>query len=277
MIVIYNCNIGSYLLLTLINQFMRKTHLYINMFFLSLCIFFSSCQNDTYLEPQLTPKKYSYIIPNRISFDFSQQSKNSNSIIPYNNSLILKNIGDSDISGEFIVLAFDNNEKNYNNLSFIKKGDILNLRKNESQTDITMEQTNLLFSDSNVIVSILNFNDAISDHKLNGFYKGELNIYTVDNEFLKSVACTGYIDYQGKFMFFVEEDDEDNIVVLQGNINTGNLISGKILNRNGTNLSSIVNITSELLSLNGTTLSGKVSITEESNERILQFNLTHQN
>lgn len=256
---------------------MRKTHLYINMFFLSLCIFFSSCQNDTYLEPQLTPKKYSYIIPNRISFDFSQQSKNSNSIIPYNNSLILKNIGDSDISGEFIVLAFDNNEKNYNNLSFIKKGDILNLRKNESQTDITMEQTNLLFSDSNVIVSILNFNDAISDHKLNGFYKGELNIYTVDNEFLKSVACTGYIDYQGKFMFFVEEDDEDNIVVLQGNINTGNLISGKILNRNGTNLSSIVNITSELLSLNGTTLSGKVSITEESNERILQFNLTHQN
>ncbi len=256
---------------------MRKSYLYINIFFLSLCVFFSSCQNDTYSEPELTPKKYSYIIPNRISFDFSQQSKNSNSIIPYNNSLILKNIGDSDISGEFIVLAFDSNEKNYNNLSFIERGDILSLSKNESQAEITIEQTNLLFSDNNVIASILNFNDAISDHKLNGFYKGELNIYTVDNEFLKSVTCTGYIDYQGKFMFFVEENDEDNIVVLQGNINTGNLISGKILKRNGTNLSPIVNITSDLLNLNGTTLSGKVSITEESNERILQFNLTHQN
>lgn len=191
--------------------------------------------------------------------------------------MILKNIGDSDISGEFIVLAFDSNEKNYNNLSFIERGDILSLSKNESQAEITIEQTNLLFSDNNVIASILNFNDAISDHKLNGFYKGELNIYTVDNEFLKSVTCTGYIDYQGKFMFFVEENDEDNIVVLQGNINTGNLISGKILKRNGTNLSPIVNITSDLLNLNGTTLSGKVSITEESNERILQFNLTHQN
>lgn len=256
---------------------MSKSYLYINVFFLSLFVFFSSCQNDTYSEPELTPKKYSYIIPNRISFDFSQQSKNSSSIIPYNNSLILKNIDDSDISGEFIVLAFNNNEKNYNNLSFIERGDILNLRKNESQADIQMEQTNLLFSDKNVIASILNFNDAISDHKLNGFYKGELNIYTVNNKFLKSVTCTGYIDYQGKFMFFVEDDDEDNIVVLQGNINTENLISGKILNRNGSNLSSIVNITSDLLSLNGTTLSGKVSITEESNERMLQFNLTHQN
>ena len=277
MIVIYNSTIGNLFITNLNQSIMRKTHLYVNMFFLSLCVFFNSCQNDQYSEPELTPKKYSYIIPNRISFDFSQQSKNSNSIIPYNNSLILKNIGDSDISGEFIVLAFDKNEKNYNNLSFIERGDILNLSKNESQTDITIEQTNLLFSDSNVIVSILNFNDAISDHKLNGFYKGELNIYTIDNEFLKSVTCTGYIDYQGKFMFFVEDNDEDNIVVLQGNINTENLISGKILKRDGTNLSPIVNISSDLLSLNGKTLSGKVSITEESNERILQFNLTHQN
>ena len=255
---------------------MRKSYLYINIFFLSLCVFFSSCQNDTYSEPELTPKKYSYIIPNRISFDFSQQSKNSNSIIPYNNSLILKNIGDSDISGEFIVLAFDSNEKYYNNLLFIERDDILSLSKNESLA-FQMEQTNLLFSDENVIASILNFNDAISDHKLNGFYKGELNIYTDDNEFLKSLTCTGYIDYQGKFMFFVEEDDENNIVVLEGNINTVNMISGKILKRDGTNLSPIANITSDLLNLNGTNLSGKVSITEESNERILQFNLTHQN
>ncbi|MBE8726118.1 hypothetical protein C4F50_14365 [Flavobacterium sp. KB82] len=246
------------------------------MFFLSLCIYFSSCQNDNYSEPQLIPKKYSYIIPNKISFDFSQQSENSSSIIPYTNGLVLKNIGDSNISGEFIVLSFESNEKNYHNLSFIKRGDILSLRKNESQA-FQMEQTNLLFSDDNVVASILNFNDAISDHKLNGFYKGELNIYTDDNEFLKSLTCTGYIDYQGKFMFFVEEDDEDNIVVLQGNINTGNMISGKILKSDGTNLSPIVNITSDLLNLNGTTLSGKVSFTEESNERMLQFNLTHQN
>ncbi|RZJ48635.1 MAG: hypothetical protein EOO44_20520 [Flavobacterium sp.] len=256
---------------------MRKSHLYVIMFFLSLCISFSSCQNDSYSEPELTPKKYSYIIPNKISFDFSQQSENSSSIIPYNNSLILKNIGDSNISGEFIVLAFDSNEKNYNNLSFIERGDILSLRKNESEASIQMEQTNLVFSDQNVVASILNFNDAISDHKLNGFYKGELNIYTNDNEFVKSLTCTGYIDYQGKFMFFVEENDEDNIVVLEGNINTGNMISGKILKRDGTNLSPIVNITSDLLNLNGMNLSGKVSITEESNERILQFNLTHQN
>ncbi|MFC0780036.1 hypothetical protein [Flavobacterium sp. HJSW_4] len=256
---------------------MRKIHLYVNMLFLSLCVSFSSCQNDNYLEPEVIPKKYSYIIPNRISFDFSQQSKNSNSIIPYNNSLILRNIGDSNISGEFIVLAFDSNEKNYNNLSFIKRDDILSLGKNKSLADIQMEQTNLLFSDENVVASILNFNDAISDHKLNGFYKGELNIYTDDNEFLKNLICTGYIDYQGKFMFFVEEDDEDNIVVLEGNINTGNWISGKILKRDGTNLSPIVNITTDLLNLNGTNLSGKVSITEESNDRILQFNLTHQN
>ena len=256
---------------------MSKNHLYINVFFLSLFVFFSSCQNDKYLVPELTPKKYSYIIPNRISFDFSQQSKNSSSIIPYNNSLVLKNIGDSGISGEFIVLAFNNNEKNYHNLSFIERGDILSLSKNESRADIQMEQTSLLFSDNNLIASILNFNDAISDHKLNGFYKGELNVYTGDNEFLKSLTCTGYIDYQGKFMFFVEEDDEDNIVVLQGNINTGNMISGKILKSDGTNLSPIVNITSDLLNLNGTNLSGKVSFTEESNGRIIQFNLTHQN
>ncbi|SFD21162.1 hypothetical protein [Flavobacterium phragmitis] len=256
---------------------MSKSYLYLNVFFLSLFVFFSSCQNDTYLEPELTPKKYSYTIPNRISFDFSQQSINSRSIIPYNNSLVLKNIGDSDISGEFIVLAFNKNEKNYHNLSFIERGDILSLSKNESQAEIQMEQTNLLFSDNNVVASILNFNDAISDHKLNGFYKGELNIYNDDNEFFKSLTCTGYIDYQGKFMFFVEENDEDNIVVLQGNINTGNMISGKILKRDGTNLSPIVNITSDLLNLNGTNLSGKVSFTEESNERILQFNLTHQN
>lgn len=255
---------------------MRKIRLYVIMFFLSFCVFFSSCQNDSYLEPEVTPKKYSYIIPNKISFDFSQQSENSSSVIPYSNSLVLKNIGDSNISGEFIVLAFDSNEKNYNNLSFIERGDILSLRKKESQA-FQMEQTSLLFSDENVVASILNFNDAVSDHKLNGFYKGELNVYTDDNEFVKSLTCTGYIDYQGKFMFFAEEDDEDNIVVLEGNINTGNMISGKILKRDGTNLSPIVNITSDLLNLNGTNLSGKVSITEESNERILQFNLNHQN
>lgn len=254
---------------------MRKNYLYTPVLLLLIGIVLVSCQYDDYENPDLKPINYSYTIPNRISFDFSQLSAYSTSIIPYNNSLSLKNMADSAMTSEFVVFAFESDVKNYSTLSFIERGNVWNLNIQDSLGGIPLLQTNVEFTDNNVIASILNFNDSLADHSLNGFYTGELNIHTEEEVFIKSVTCTGFIDYQGKFKFFVEDGNEDNIVVLQGNINSDNLISGNILKRDGNPLSPITNIATDTLNLDGTHLSGKIALNENSDARILEFNLNH--
>lgn len=255
---------------------MNRSSSYVVTLLLVSCLFYTSCQKDSFTEPEVTPKVYSFSIPNKISFDFSQQSKNSKSIIPYSNSLSLKNISETSISGDFTVFAFKSSDNNYNNLAFIEEGNFTDLAINDSLS-ITLQQSDALFTNDNLIASVLNFDDPISDHDFNGLYNGELNVHSIDDDFLRSITCIGIIDYQGKFNFFIQDGEEDNIVRLKGNFNSDRLISGEILKKDGTSLSQILNIADATLKLESNALTGSVLFTESSEERILKFNLTRQN
>nr|WP_321227404.1 hypothetical protein [uncultured Psychroserpens sp.] len=257
---------------------MSKKHLYaVFSLFLSLGIVFS-CENDNYEAPKLVPKTYNFNIPNKVSFNFSQLSENRESVIPYSNTLKIKNISNDNISGEYAVFAFKEMFLNFDNISFIKHGDFSEVLTNTSTDSIILEQSNNLFASENLIASILTFNDG-NDHEFNGFYNGELNVFIpteTDTTFQRSITCVGTVDYQGKFDFYIQ--DEDDIARLKGNFNSDNLISGNILNRSAANLSSIINSQAETLELLGTNLKGYVNFTENNTEaRILKFNLTKQN
>ncbi len=247
--------------------------------FFACFVFCVSCQEDNYEEPKIVPISYSFNIPNKVSFNFYQQSQNRESIVPYSNTLILKNISNDSLSMDYVLLAFKNDLLNYTNLKFIKQ-DRVNINSGIATDSITLETSNTLFSDQNLISAILKFNDSINDHKFNGLYNGELNIFTsteTDTIFQRSITCVGIIDHQGKFDFFIE--DEDNIARLKGNFNSSNLISGDILDRDASNISSILNIEENITvfdSLN-INLKGNIKFTENAQERILKFNLTKQN
>lgn len=247
-------------------------------------IFFNiSCEQDRFLEPELKPKTYSFNIPNRISFNFSQLSENRESIIPYTNTLTLKNTSNIEFSGRYAIFAFKDVTKDYGNIAFIKYGSFSELPINTLSDSISLEQSNNLFTDDNLIASIINFNNASSDHGLNGFYTGELNIFSPapddssEPTFVRSITCTGFIDFEGQFHFFVHNDSEDNVVHLQGNFNTSNQVSGNILNREANNLSVVTNDADTPFTLIDSNLTGGMLFSENSEARILKFNLSKQN
>ncbi|WP_425076607.1 hypothetical protein [Psychroserpens sp. S379A] len=245
--------------------------------------FYTSCQKDNYEEPELIPKTYSFSIPNKISFNFSQLSQNRQSLSPYNNTLTLKNISEIDFSGEYAVFAFKDMNQNFNNISFVKHGSFNEILINTFSDSIYLEASNNLFAENNLIAAILNFGSTESNHTLNGYYSGELNIFSPaldDNSqhiFLSSITCIGIIDYQGKFYFFIQNIDEQSIVSLKGNFNSENLISGSILNINQSVFSQLTNIAEEPFQLNENNFIGSVLFTDNTETRLLKFNLTKQN
>ncbi|MDO5971543.1 hypothetical protein Q4Q35_17200 [Flavivirga aquimarina] len=255
----------------------RSNYYFISIALISL-IGFLSCQKDSFPEPETTPLVYSFNIPNKIHFKLSQQSENSSSKIPYSNSLNIKNIGNDIISANYAIFAFKNNSKNYNNLAFIKEDSISNLVKNDTTSSISLHQSNTLFSKENTIISVLNFNEENKDHPFNGLFRGELNVFNVtetDTTFLRSITCTGVVDYLGEFNLFTQDEDEENIVYIKGNFNSDYYISGKIINNEGASLSQLVNIETQLLKLiDKNTIEGSIKFTENSEERILKVSLT---
>ncbi|WP_303316374.1 hypothetical protein Q4Q34_06095 [Flavivirga abyssicola] len=257
---------------------MNRSHYYFISITLISTIGFLSCQKDNFSELEMTPIEYLFNIPNKIHFKLSQQSENSTSKIPYSNSLNIKNIGNDTISVNYTIFAFKSNIKNYNNIAFIKEDSISNLVKNDTTSTIPLHRSNILFSKENTIISILSFKEENKDHPLNGLFNGELNVFDfteTDTTFLRSVTCTGVIDYQGRFNLFTQDVDEENIVYIKGNFNSNNYISGEIKNNEGTSLSQLVNIENQLLQLVDTkTIEGSIKFTENSEERILKVSLT---
>ncbi len=243
-----------------------------------ICIMLS-CEQDRYEAPISTPKTYSFTIPGKISFDFSQQSMNSATIIPYTNSANLRNLGNDPISGDYIILSFTEDTLDYTHLGFIEQGTFENIQTNDTLSGILLQPSDILFSDDNLIAAIVNFNDPTSDHPLNGHYTGEFNIYTpADNSnpetFVKTINAMGFVDYLGRFNFFNIDNTEDAIVRLTGDLNASNLISGNIWQRDTTVLSVLGNIEGSALMLSSEdVLTGDLGFTENNQEFILRFNL----
>ena len=239
-----------------------------------LFLFMFCCQKDEYKAPEILPKTYSYSILNKLRFDISQLSETSENIGPYKNTLAISNIGNDPLSGKTVLWSFSTTKFNYDNLNSQTELSISSLGVGETGPEVSFEPSDFLFTDSNLIISVLSFNDTITDHEFHGLYNGELNIYETDSVFVKSVACIGSIDYQGKFHLFIDDDTEENIGYLKGNFNSNNLITGSILKKDGTNLSQIEN--SDTLVLDSTNLRGYSKYVENSTVRLLEFNLTNQ-
>ncbi len=237
-----------------------------------------SCEQDDYEFPE--PISYRFNIPNKVSFIFKQQSMLSNNIIPYSNSLDIINISDNVLSGNYVLFSFLNEQQSYNNLEFIKRGHLDNIQPNDTLKGVVLQESNALFSDNNLTSAILNFNNEITNHPLNGYYSGVINLLEDDESsitFLRTLNCIGYIDYLGHFEFFTINNDESLIARLRGNFNTDNSVFGNIIQNNGMTLSSLENVDNSILQLNMTNLSGDLSYTENSQEFILRFNLNQQN
>ncbi|WP_299519104.1 hypothetical protein [Winogradskyella sp.] len=252
---------------------------YLNTFALLIIFsFYISCEQDNYDEPEIKPNTYSFSFPNKVTFNYSQVSENRESIIPYSNTLNIKNISNESLSFDYVIFSFTNNILNYDNLNFImQSSDEVEIDSTTNSVFIT--QTNTLFTDDNTITSVLNFNNE-SDHNLNGLYSGELNILMVtetDTTFQRSLLCTGLIDYQGLFNFFIENENEDDIVRLTGGLNSENLITGNILNRSSATFSSLTNNPQDTLNLEGANLKGYIDFMDNNEARLLEFNLTKQN
>ena len=262
---------------------MSRSYRYVFFLAIGICFLSISCQRDNYEEPKLTPNTYSFNIPNRISFNFSQLSENRTSITPYSNTLVLKNISNSAFSGKYVIFAFQDVTQNYNNSTFIKHGNFAEIATDTISEVISLETSDNLFADDNLIASVLSFDNGESDHSLNGFYSGELNIFapTTDEEtapiFIRSITCTGFIDFEGQFRFFVHNISEDNVVQLTGNFNSLNQVSGNILNSEANNLSVVINSEEVPFMLVNNSLTGDLLFTENSEARLLKFNLTKQN
>ncbi|EDP71072.1 hypothetical protein FBALC1_01272 [Flavobacteriales bacterium ALC-1] len=258
---------------------MIKNHFYALFIGMGICFMTISCEQDSYEEPELKPKTYSFSIPNKVSFNFSQLSENRESIIPYSNTLNIKNISNDVLLIDYVIFSFENDILNYDNLGFIKHA-FTDVSIGSVTDSIMLEQSNIVFTDNNLITSILSFNDDTNDHQFNGLYNGELNVLVpteIDTTFQRSITCTGFIDYQGKFNLFIEDEDEDNIVRLKGSFNSDNLISGNILNRTASSFSSVINSPQDTLELDGTNLKGYINYTDNNDVRLLKFNLTKQN
>lgn len=245
-------------------------------------IYLNSCQKDNYPNPEKTTKNYSFTIPSKLNFSFKQQAGNGKSILPYSNNLTLTNISNKTIFGEYVIYAFKDDNKIYNNLSFIKSAHIEGLKANESIDSVQLLPTDILFSDNNLIASIINFKDSLNDHKFNGIYTGELNILKpIENKkpsFIRSITCNGFIDFQGKFNFYTQDSEESNIVSFTGNFNTDDLITGHIKKEDNTILSQLTNIDSLTnTQLSENKLTGHFKFNENSEERILKITLTRQN
>lgn len=246
---------------------------------ISACFLFS-CQKDNYEEPEINPKTYSFSIPNKVNFKFSQISENSESVIPYTNTLSIKNVSNNDISGNYVVFAFRDSVINFDNLSFLNHGSFETIATSSASEVLSLENSDDLFNEQNLIASILNFGNPDSDHNLNGLYTGELNIFTTSNDeltFIRSITCTGIIDFEGQFQFLIHNPEESDVVRLKGNFNSNNLVSGNILNRIAENLSAVMNVEDEPFILTDSNLTGSLIYTENTEERILKFNLTKQN
>ena len=214
-------------------------------------------------------------ILNKLRLDISQLSETSENIGPYKNTLTISNIGNNPISGRAVLWSFSTAILNYDNLRSQTELPIDPIAAGETGPEVSFEKSEVLFTDDNLIVSVLSLNDPNTDHEFHGLYNGELNIYETDSSFVKSVSCMGSIDYQGKFHLFIDDDTEENIGYLKGNFNSNNLITGGILKKDGTNLSQIEN--SNTLVLDSTNLRGYSKYVENSTVRLLEFNLTNQN
>ncbi len=238
-----------------------------------------SCEQDNYEEPTLTPYTFSVNIPNKLNFNFSQISENRDSVIPYSNTLSIKNVSNNALFVDYTIFAFEDDLLNYDNLGFIKHAST-HVSIDTATDSIILEQSNAIFTDNNLIASILSFNNPANDHQFNGLYNGELNVLVpteTDTTFQRSLTCTGFVDYRGQFNLFIENEDENDIVRLKGSLNSENLISGNILNRNASSLSAILNSPQDTLELDGTNLKGYINFTNSTQARLLNFNLTKQN
>lgn len=255
---------------------MRKRNLFICVF-LILCFLFQSCQNDDdeINSKQSVPINYSFKIPNKLNFNFYQKSASIYTATPYSNILSINNISSSKITSNINLFAFKNDTLNYENLFFIKEYSFSDLAENDTLHNILLEDSNTLFSKKNLIISILNINN--NKHMFSGFYSGELNVYDANQVFLRSLRCTGTVDYQGEFNFFTEQDNEVEIVFIKGSFNSVNLISGKILNNVNDVFSQIKNDNNTLLQLNGNQLKGQVIFTNNGQDQLLEFNIIKQN
>lgn len=253
----------------------HKTYI-LYMLLVGLSINFFSCQKDDYIKPEVASKNYTYSITNKAQFSFTQSSVNSETTIPYNNILSIKNIGNSNLESNYAIITFEDTSKTYNNIGFIHN-DAFSLDAEQNSDDIILENTNHVFSDENTIVSIFSAN--ASNHEFSGFYNGEINILSSDEEpvFIESFNCTGTIDFEGIFHFFTHDEDETEIVYLNGNINSNNLITGDILNHENDIFSELTNITESPWHIDNTNLTGRVMFTQSNETRILEFNLTRQN
>lgn len=250
--------------------------------FFACFIFCISCQEDNFEDLKIVPKVYTFNVPSKIAFNFAQKAGSSNSVIPYSNSLSIINMDNKDISVEYSIFSFNSDSKVHSNLTFIENKNIDNLKINDSINNIPLQSTSTIFSGNNLIISIINFNDESNDHLFNGMYNGELNIYKpVENKdpiFIRSITCVGLIDYQGKFNFFTQDIEESNIISLNGNFNSNNLVTGSIKKNDGTILSQLTKIdTLSITQLMENKLIGNFKFNENNEERILNCKLTRKN
>ncbi|MEM6718897.1 MAG: hypothetical protein AAF611_06270 [Bacteroidota bacterium] len=241
----------------------------------AIVLFNTSCEQDRYEEPELNPSIYNFNFPNKLTFNYSQVFQKRESVIPYTNTLRIKNISNDSQSVEFVIFSFKDDLLNYDNINFIKHSSE-SIEIGNTTEPIALAQTNTLFTNNNTITSLLNSNNS-QNHIFNGLYRGELNVYDDSDEFQRTLLCTGFIDYQGKFYFFIENENENDIVRLEGSFNSQNTISGTIFNREAVTLASISNDSEVDFSLTNMNLTGDINYTNNAQQHLLQFNLTKQN
>lgn len=234
-----------------------------------------SCQNDNYQELEPTPFEYEYSIPGELKLTFKQQSKNTTSIVPYDNSLSFKNISNKSISSEFYIFSFKESIENYSDLDFIYKGSISSIESGEITENMVLDNTNYLFTDENILVSVTSINDL--KHELSGKYSGEINIHVKsDNSFVKTLLVSGVIDYQGVFHFFTESSEEEDLVYFKGLFNSLNVVTGSIYNKDNA-VMPLKNMNEENLSIENDELKGDLWYVDGAEEYLIKFNLTKQN
>jgi hypothetical protein len=241
-------------------------------------LFLISCQKDEYIEPKYSPVEYNYTIPGKLNFTFIQQSKTIDSTIVYMDSISIENNSVNTINSDFTIMCFKGSSIKQSNLVVLHDSSINGLESGgkTDMAELDNDDVNFLFTDGNTVISVYNINDE--SHSLSGRFSGEINVLKqVDSSFVKSLLVSGMIDYQGKFHFFTENEEEQDIVYFKGLFNLNNLITGNIFNYTNETSVLILNIEDEELNIDNDILTGDLGYANNSIEYILKFNLTKQN
>lgn len=243
-----------------------------------ILILMYSCQEDSYTFPKATVNQYVIDLSASARLTVFQQSLVGAEISPFSSKFIIENVSEGDdlsLAGMFQI--YDGTGKSLKNVTAHKLIDDVELiAKTQTDTLVLKEQDSLL-NESNTSFILFKLNQQ--EHSFSGFYSGEFNFYQVaDTSFIESIRVQGYVDYQGLFDFY-NENETSQKALFQGNFNSQNLITGKVLNTDASEYAIFKNEEAELIRVSGTKLIDTTRIlinggAGNATELFIEFNLT---